>query len=409
MGDLLSEARSLDDSDQLSCFRDEFVPIEPDLIYLDGNSLGRLPKRSIEIANDVIARQWGVQLIESWKTWIDLSTTLGDRLSQSVLGAKKGEVVVCDSTTINLYKIALSIIKEQRGDKEARKKIVIEADNFPTDRYIVDSLAQEFGLEVITLPVDDSLTISIDLFEEAFDEDVIFGCFSALSYKSGARIDMAAVNSIAQGVGSRVIWDLSHAGGAVVVDLEGTESQYAIGCTYKYLNAGPGAPAYLYVRSDLIEAMENPIKGWFSQDDQFEMAEKYSPKSGISRFCTGTPNIIGSYLVGAGIDLIAEATIEALEAKGHALGDFFIKGFEVELKDLGFSLASPKDQSLRGSHVSLSHPRARQITSELIDHGVVPDFRTPSLIRFGFAPLYQSFIEISRAIQVIREVTIGMR
>ncbi|MDA8117586.1 MAG: aminotransferase class V-fold PLP-dependent enzyme [Actinomycetota bacterium] len=391
MAPLGARALELDEADALAPFKSRFLSAEPGLIYADGNSLGRMPATTTELADRVLRQEWGAGLIRSWSSWVDLPLVVGDLLAARVLGAGPGEVLVADSTTVNLYKLAFAAASLAPG----RRRILIEADNFPTDHYVLSGIARERGLELVEMPVDLDEGLGLETLEEFFDEDTAFACLSAVSYRSGARIDMAQANAIAAAAGSRIIWDLSHAGGSIEVDLAGTGSELAIGCTYKYLNAGPGAPAYLYVRSDLIPVMQSPVRGWFSQAEQFEMESAYNPRAGIGRFGAGTPNILGTALVAQGAELIGEAGIRSLEAKGAALTGLFIEAADALLAPHGFRVCSPRDASRRGSHVTLGHPRARSVTRTLIEEArVVPDFRTPDRIRFGLAPLYTSHAEV---------------
>ncbi len=398
---MAAEAQLADSLDTLASFRSRFAFFDPRAIYFDGNSLGRMPSGTTELLARVASHEWGGSLVESWRHWTELPYRAGDLLAKDVLGALPGEVLVADSTTVNLFKLAVAAL-DLGG---SRRRVLIEADNFPTDHYVLSGLVDRYGIEVSVVPSDITEGVSIEDLAGVFDEEVAFACISMVSYRSGAKIDLAAANAIASKVGSRIIWDLSHAGGAVEVDLAGTGCELAVGCTYKYLNAGPGAPAYLYVQSDVIEQINSPIRGWFSQEDQFEMSSDYLPRIGIGRFSGGTPNVIGTNLVAQGASLVGEAGISAVASKGRALGDFFIAAADEILAEYGFEVASPRQSSRRGSHVSLSHPCAREVTSVLADEGgVVTDFRPPDRIRFGFSPLYTSFSEIAMAIGRIVEL-----
>ena len=391
LSELREKALILDAKDPLAAFKQRFFVGEPELLYADGNSLGRMPASTDLLIERVARQQWGTGLIRSWSEWVDLPFRAGDLLADRVLGARPGEVLVTDSTTVNLYKLARAAATLTPG----RSRVLVEADNFPTDHYVLSGLARELGLELVEMPVDIDQGLALETLADYFDGDVAFACISAVSYRSGARVNLAEANAMAASAGSRIIWDLSHAGGSVRVDLSGSGCELAVGCTYKYLNAGPGAPAYLYVRSDLIPAMESPVRGWFSQVDQFEMESAYSPRTGIGRFAAGTPNIIGTALVAQGAELIGEAGIERLEAKGASLTGLFIEAVDALLSQRAFRVCTPRDGSRRGSHVTLSHPAARAVTRTLIDEAkVVPDFRTPDRLRFGLAPLYTSHADV---------------
>ncbi|MDA8374914.1 MAG: aminotransferase class V-fold PLP-dependent enzyme [Actinomycetota bacterium] len=398
---LRARALALDAKDPLAGFKQRFLVDEPDLLYADGNSLGRMPASTASLADRVLRQEWGAGLIRSWSNWVDLPFAAGDLLATAVLGALRGEVLVADSTTVNLYKLACAAISLAPG----RRRILIEADNFPTDHYVLSGIARERGLELVEMPVDIDQGLALETLADYFDDDIAFACLSAISYRSGARIDMAQANAIAASAGSRIIWDLSHAGGSIKVDLSGTGSELAIGCTYKYLNAGPGAPAYLYVRSDLIPVVQSPVRGWFSQAGQFEMESDYKPRAGIGRFGAGTPNILGTALVAQGAELIGEAGIESLEGKGASLTDLFIHAADRLLAPHYFKVRSPREARLRGSHVTLGHPRARTVARTLIEEArVVPDFRTPDRIRFGLAPLYTSHTEVVEIVARIAQL-----
>ena len=399
--DPLERARDLDDKDHLAKMREAFYFAESNVIYLDGNSLGRQPKETQELLSVIVNQQWGNSLISAWEHWVELPFSAGDLLAEHVLGASRGRVLVTDSTTVNLFKLAGALL----ANRGRRRTVLIEGDSFPTDRYVIEGLAQQHGVDLVVVQSDPVLGVSLEALEKAFSDDVIFACFSMVSYLSAAKLDIESANRIAKAKNSTIIWDLSHAAGAQVIDLEASGSEFGVGCSYKYLNAGPGAPAYLYVHREFDLELLSPIRGWFSQANQFDMAPRYDPRPDIGRFMSGTPNIIGTALVAQGAKLVGAAGVGALQAKSAMLGDFFIEVADTYLAQYGFEVASPRDSSARGAHVSLAHVRAKEITRVLAsDVGVIVDFRMPNLIRFGFAPLYVSFYDVADAVSRIVKV-----
>jgi kynureninase len=399
-----SAVEALDDVDPLAAFRSRFVGSDdegPDrLLYLDGNSLGRLPRETPAAVARVVEQQWGEGLVGSWADWIGEATRLGDALASGVLGAQPGEVLVADSTSVNLYKLVTAGARA-RPDRDV---LVCTADDFPTDRYVVAGVAEARGLTVRELPADVDEGLDLETLAAALDDRVAVVVLSAVAYRSGALADMAAITRLVHDAGALVLWDLSHAVGAVPVELTAVSADLAVGCTYKYLNGGPGAPAFLYVRRDLQDQLRSPIQGWFGQRDQFEMGPVYEPAAGIERFGVGTPPVLGMAAVDVGVRLIAEAGIERLAAKGRALCELMAALGDAWLVPHGVALASPRDPARRGSHLTFAHPQAWQLTQALIDRQVVPDFRTPDRVRLGPAPIYTRFVDIWDAMQRFREV-----
>ncbi len=308
-----SRAADLDAADPLAGFRDRFVPLEPGLVYLDGNSLGMLPAATERRLAEVISQDWGTSLIRSWARWIDLPRQAGDLLGEHLLGAAPGQVVVCDSTTVNLYKLAWAALDARPGLPD----LVTDDDNFPTDRYVLDGIAARSGGRLRLIRTDRDQGMRPDDVAAAIGPDTALVCLSHVAYGSGALADMAAITRLAHDAGALVLWDLCHSAGSVPVDLDGCGADLAVGCTYKYLNAGPGAPAFLYVRRDLQDQLTQPIQGWFGQQDQFTMGPRYEPAPGIARFTTGTPNIPGTVAVQEGTRLLAEAGIAGPAGQGH--------------------------------------------------------------------------------------------
>jgi kynureninase len=381
-------ADELDETDPLAAFRDRFV-FADDTIYADGNSLGRLPHATAERLAERVA-EWGARLVTGWHDWIDLPREVGDLIARAALGASPGEVVVSDSTTVNLYKLAAAALDARPG------ALVTDAGNFPTDRYVLEGLAAAHGRELVLVESD---PVAGPVPADLPTEDAALVCLSHVAYRSGALADMAALTDAAHTAGALVLWDLSHSVGAVEIELEAAGADLAVGCTYKYLNAGPGAPAFLYVRSALQEELRSPIWGWFGQRDQFEMGPRYDPEPGIARFLAGTPPILDLTAVQAGAELVEEAGIAAIRAKAVALTDYAVELAEERLLPLGFELGSPREAGRRGAHVALRHPDAWHLCRALIERErVVPDFRGPDSIRFGFPPLYTRFADVREAV-----------
>jgi len=399
------DALAMDAADPLASMRDEFAIDDDGRIYFDGNSLGRLPFATLGRIEQVVVNEWARTLIGSWEHWIDLPVSVGDLLGTTLLGARPGEVVVGDSTTVNLYKLASAAL-DLRPD---RRVIVTDTGNFPTDRYVFEGLAAARGLELRLFdadPVDgpDGDSLGAALRATAADgSDVALVSLSHVSYTSAAIADMPVLTWLAHEAGALALWDLSHSVGSVPMSLTDAGVDLAVGCTYKYLNGGPGAPAFSYVRSELQSVLRQPIWGWFGSTDQFEMGPWYAAAPGIRQQVVGTPNVIGLVSVEEGVRLLARAGLEALRAKSVALTSLCIDLADSWLAPLGFSVASPRDAGRRGSHVSLRHPDARTICELLIESaGVVPDFRAPDLVRIGLAPAYTRFVDVWDGLDRVR-------
>jgi kynureninase len=374
--------------------------MEPGAIYFDGNSLGRPLRSTLEALTDAIQQQWAQGLIRSWDRWRELPLQVGDQLGQSLLGACRGEVVVADSTSVNLYKLARAATAAQ----PLRRVVVVEEDNFPSDHYVLQGMAAFSDLEVRTFPVDPDEGWHLQDLDKALDEGVALVCLSHVSYRSGALADMKGITRAVHARGGLVLWDLCHSVGVVPIDLTDAGADLAVGCTYKYLNGGPGAPAFLYVRQELQERLRQPIWGWFGQQDQFEMASTYRPVQGIGAFQAGTPSILGALAVAEGVRVVAEAGMPAVREKSVALTSYAVDLAERWLEPLGFRLASPRDPLRRGSHISLHHPHARHLTGVLIEDGVLADYRAPERIRLGLAPLTTSFCDVHDGLRRLGEL-----
>jgi kynureninase len=390
----------LDAADPLARLRNRFVPTEPGVIYLDGNSLGRPTLASVERVA-ATTEAWSRRLIRGWEEgWLELPLVVGDQIAAGVLGARPGEVAVADSTTVNLYRLAAAALDARPG----RRAIVVERSEFPTDRYIVEGLARERDREIRWLDGDPVNGLTTDEIASELDADTALLILSAVNYRSAAIVDLRAVTEAARAAGALVLWDLSHAGGSIPVGLTANGIDLAVGCTYKYLNGGPGAPAYLYVRRELQDELRPPIQGWFAQANQFEMGPAFERRSGIGGWLVGTPGIIALASVQAAIEVVAEAGIEAIRAKGIALTEYAITLTDAWLAPLGCTVGSPREASRRGAHVAIRHPEARRLTRAMIERGVLPDFRAPDSIRVGLSPLTTSYADVHAGLSVVREL-----
>ena len=393
----------LDAADPLGSFRRRFVVPDPDLVYLDGNSLGRPPLRAIERVARVATEEWAGELIRGWDHWLAAPRRVGDLLGTGLLGARTDEVAICDSTTVNFYRLASAALDARPG----RRVIVTDRANFPTDRYVLEGLARDRGRDIAWLdpdPVDGPTVAEVDAVLAAHPGDVALVTLSHVNYRSAAIADLPAITALAHDAGALVLWDLSHSAGSVPVGLAEHGVDLAVGCTYKYLNGGPGAPAWLYVRSELGAELRNPIQGWFGQTDQFEMGQGFRPAPGIGGWLTGTPGMLGLAAAEEGIRVSVEAGIDAIRAKGIALTEYAIALHDAWLGPLGFTLGSPRDAARRGAHVSVRRGDARALTGQMIAAGVLPDFRAPDSIRLGLSPLTTSFGDVRRGIAVLADL-----
>jgi kynureninase len=396
-----AEALGLDEADPLRAFHDRFVAADDGVVYLDGNSLGRLPRDTPDRVAQVIEREWGERLIRAWSEgWMELPRALGDRLGAELLGAAPGQVVVADSTTVCFYKLAHAALAARPG----RAEIVTDVDNFPTDRYVLEGLARERELTIRWLEADPHAGPEPGQVAELVSERTALVTFSHVNYRSAFILDASAITALAHQAGALALWDLSHSAGAIPVDLDGDGIDLAVGCTYKYLNGGPGAPAYLYVRAEHQDALRQPIWGWLGRRDPFEMAPGYIPGDGIGAMLSGTPPGLALTAVAAGLDLVVEAGIGAIRAKSIALTEYAIALIDAWLAPLGCSVGSPRDPACRGSHVALVHPEARELTRRLIEDGVIPDFRTPDVIRLGLSPLTTRFSDVYDGLDRVRRL-----
>ncbi len=392
-------AEELDAADPLAPFRDRFALDDPSLVYLNGNSLGALPRATLRRLETILSEEWGTALARSWDHWVDLPGRAGDLVGQ-LTGAAPGQVLVTDNTTVNLYKLACAALDARPG----RHVIVTDQDNFPSDRYVLEGIAAQRDTELRMLNTDLNQGLDPGAVRAAVDEDTALVSLSHVAYRSGALADMAAVTELAHQAGALILWDLCHSVGAVPVELDRCDVDLAVGCTYKYLNAGPGAPAFLYVSARLREVLRQPIWGWFSQRDQFAMGPRYDPAAGIAKFMTGTPSIPGTAAVEEGARLLLEAGLGRMRAKSLRLTSYLIGLGAVWLEPLGCALATPRDGSRRGGHVTYCHPRAEQIVELLAGASIVTDYRTPDRFRFGLSPLTTRFTDVWTAAAAARDI-----
>lgn len=402
-----AKAKQLDQEDPLKRFREEFIVADPSLVYLDGNSLGRLPAGVEATVVKEIRHAWGDRLIRSWNEgWYTLSSELGDKIAE-IAGARPGEVIVTDSTSVNLYKLAHAALKFQHG----RKKVITDDLNFPSDIYILQGLVKAMGpeYELVVLSSEDGMTMDPSRLETLLDEDTALVSLSHVVFKSAFRYPMKEVTKMVQDAGALMLWDLSHSIGAVPGELNASHADLAVGCTYKYLNGGPGAPAFLYVRDDLQEKLESPVWGWFGEADPFEFGLDYRPAQGIRRFLAGTPPVLSLAPLKRSLELLNDAGMDHVREKSVKQSTWLLDLADAFLLPNGFSVGSPRDAEKRGSHVTLQHPEAYRICKAMISDEaggqvIIPDFREPDNIRLGITPLYTTFTEIFQAVMQMKEI-----
>ncbi|HEY2188550.1 MAG TPA: kynureninase [Caldimonas sp.] len=416
------DCAACDRADPLAALRDEFT-LPEGTIYLDGNSLGALPRRTAARLAEVAVREWGEGLIRSWNSagWIDLPQRIGDKIA-ALIGAGRSQVIVADSTSINVFKALSTAVALQRADAPAKKTILSERGNFPTDLYIAESVAASAAM---TLRLVDGARVA-----EALDDDVAVLMLTHVNYRSGRMHRMIETTRAAHAAGALVVWDLAHSAGAVPVDLLGADADFAVGCGYKYLNGGPGAPAFVWAhprhaaRMDR-EGLRQPLSGWLGHAAPFEFAPSYRPATGIARFVCGTPPVLAMAALDCGLDVFADAAacggMAALRAKSIALTDLFIQQVEARCAGLGLSLVSPRNGEERGSQASFAHAEGYRVMQALIERGVIGDFRAgessavrtgadpdpaldANLLRFGFTPLYTRFVDAWEAAERLHDV-----
>jgi kynureninase len=399
------DATALDAADPLGTYTSRFLASDEVVSYLDGNSLGRPLAATGQRFATFLQRDWASRLIRSWdEQWLELPLTLGDRIGALTLGAAAGQTMVGDSTTVLLYKYIRAAL-DARPD---RTEIVIDDDNFPTDRFLVDGIARERGLTLRWIHVDKTAGVTAEQVAAVVSDQTAVVVLSHVAYRSGYLADMRGITDVVHSAGALVLWDLCHSVGVVPLELDAWGVDIAVGCTYKYLNGGPGAPAFGYVRSGLQPALVQPIWGWMGADDVFAMAEKYVPAAGMRRFISGTPPIVGMLAMQDMLDLIEVAGIENIRAKSLQLTDYALELVEEWLVPLGVVVATPLDHEFRGSHVTIRHARFREVNEILWTKHVIPDFRSPDGIRIGLSPLSTTFAELRLGVAAIKDALEGL-
>jgi kynureninase len=390
----VDEAERLDAADPLTFARERFR-LSDGIIYLDGNSLGALPANASAALTNTAGSQWGEHLITSWTKhgWIDWPTAIAAKLA-AIVGAKPNELLIADSTSVCLFKLLAAAVQARPG----RRTILSQQANFPTDLYVAQGLAEMLGLQLKTVPGDQMLN--------AIDQDTAVVTLTHVDYRSAAIHDMCAINAAAHSAGALTVWDLSHSAGAIELDLGGSGCDLAVGCGYKYLNGGPGAPAFIYVAERLQDELTNPLHGWMGHAEPFAFVDDYRPVEGINRFLTGTPPIIALAALDAGIATFDGIAMADVQAKSRKLSQLFVDEVETRCGS-EVRLASPRDAAQRGSHVVFAHPEGYAVMQALIARGVVGDFRAPDLMRFGFTPLYARYTDVVRAAEILAEILVS--
>ena len=388
-------ALELDKNDPLAHFKSQFVVADPEMCYLDGNSLGRLPKETISAVNNLMT-EWGAEVVTGWGHWVDEAQPTEDLLGQAARGAGPGQILVCDTTSVNFYQLCLAAVHARPG----RKTIITDAANFPTDRYILDGIAKQFGLKLVLIENEDPAVaiherITTQVLAPYLNDDVALVTLQVIQYRSGARTDIKSITDQVRAIGGLVVWDASHAVGAIELNLDANGVDLCVGCTYKYGNSGPGSPAWLYVSKKIQKELQVPIQGWFAQDAQFEMGPVFERAQNIRGFQIASPSLIGIRCVQTAFSMIKEAGIDAIAQKAAVGTQMMIDLYDAWLAPLGIELNTSRDPKERGGHISLVHPDAAQICVALRQiSNVIPDYRTPNSIRLAISPLPTSYVEV---------------
>ena len=399
-------ALELDRKDPLAHFRSRFVITGPDMCYLDGNSLGRLPHSTVIAVNDYMTQEWAREVVTGWSHWVDEAQPIGDLIGRSSLGAGPGQILACDTTSVNFYQLALAAINARPG----RKTIITDAANFPTDRYILDGIAKQFGLNLVIIDNEsagsaENERITPEILEKYLSDDVALVTLEVIQYRSGARNDIKSLTDLTRKYGALLLWDASHAVGAIEMNLDANGADLVVGCTYKYGNSGPGSPAWLYVSKRIQKELQVPIQGWFSQGDQFGMGPVFERAEGIRGYQIASPSLIGLRCVKSAFEIIEEAGIDAIASKAAIGTQMMIELYDAWLADLGITLLTSRNAKERGGHISLGHPDAARICVALREFAnVIPDYRTPNSIRLAISPLPTSYVEVWDGFQRIRDL-----
>ena len=399
-------ALELDRNDPLAHFRSRFVITDPDMCYLDGNSLGRLPHSTVIAVNEYMTQEWGREVVTGWSHWVDEAQPIGDLIGRSALGAGPGQMLACDTTSVNFYQLALAAINARPG----RKTIITDAANFPTDRYILEGIAQQLGLNLVIIDNEsagsaDSERITPEILEKYLSDDVALVTLEVIQYRSGARNDIKSLTDLTRKYGALLLWDASHAVGAIEMNLDANGADLVVGCTYKYGNSGPGSPAWLYVSKRIQKELQVPIQGWFSQGDQFGMGPVFERAEGIRGYQIASPSLMGLRCVKSAFEIIEEAGIDAIASKAAIGTQMMIDLYDAWLADLGITLLTSRNAKERGGHITLGHPDAARICIALRQFAnVIPDYRTPNSIRLAISPLPTSYVEVWDGFQRIRDL-----
>ena len=392
LGASIPDPDVLDAQDPLRRFRDQFVIADPELCYLDGNSLGRLPKKTTEVVQRFLLEEWGSQLVAGWSHWIDEAQRVGDIIGTVTLGAAPGQVLALDTTSVNFYQLCEAAIKA-RPDRDV---VISDTANFPTDRYILEGLCDRYGKRLVL--IDDESNeefVTAEMLQAHLSKDVALVTFSIIQYRSGALHDVRRLTQMAHESGALVVWDASHAVGVVDLKFDADDVDLAVGCTYKYCNSGPGSPAWLYVNKRLQESLQVPIQGWFAQRDQFSMGQGFERAEGMRGFQIASPSIVGLRCVETAVEMIREATMPAITAKAAKGTEMMLALHDEWLAPLGFSVVTPRNATRRGGHITMKHPEAKQIAVAMREMvKVIPDYREPSSIRVAMSPLATSYREV---------------
>jgi kynureninase len=405
-------ALDLDASDPLAKYRERFVFTDPEVCYLDGNSLGRLPKSTVESVNKFLVEGWGTKIVDGWGEWIDKAETTGDLIGRAALGAAAGQTLAMDTTSVNFYRLVRAAISARPG----RKTIITDEANFPTDRYIMQGIAEELDLNLIVIPNDlqehsngetfSNELVTPEILKPYLSDDVALVTISVVAYRSGALHNIKELTDLVRSHGALMVWDASHAVGAVDMQFDRDGVDLAVGCTYKYGNSGPGSPAWLYVSKRIQSELQMPIQGWFAQRNQFLMGSQFDQVEGMRGFQIASPSIIGLLCIDEGFGMIEEASIKQINAKASKGTDMMIELFDQWLAPLGYELVTPRDSKLRGGHITIYHPDAAQIARGLRDDmKVIPDYRAPNSIRVAISPLATSYAEVFDGFERIRDYT----
>jgi kynureninase len=399
-------ALELDRIDPLAHFRSRFVITDPDMCYLDGNSLGRLPHSTVIAINEYMTQEWGREVVTGWSHWVDEAQPTGDLIGRSALGAGPGQMLTCDTTSVNFYQLAVAAINARPG----RKTIITDAANFPTDRYILDGIAKQLGLNLVIINNEsagsaENERITPEILEKYLNDDVALVTLEVIQYRSGARNDIKSLTDLTRKYGALLLWDASHAVGAIEMNLDANGADLVVGCTYKYGNSGPGSPAWLYVSKRIQKELQVPIQGWFSQGDQFGMGPVFERAEGIRGYQIASPSLMGLRCVKSAFEIIEEAGIDAIASKAAIGTQMMIDLYDAWLADLGITLLTSRNAKERGGHITLGHPDAARICIALRQFAnVIPDYRTPNSIRLAISPLPTSYVEVWDGFQRIRDL-----